>query len=223
VQFTPAMGLPVDNGVRYRLRGRKVPGHDGLARRADLGRQPGPPYQAARLARAGAVAFARHGDRQRRLAASMFLAFLVGGGRQHCGATLTLWRVWPRWSAAVTTLATGAGMLALLRAGLTVELAVPAWIAAGALAIAALLRAASGWSGLPAGSMLVGNVAATGAPGTGRRLLAAVCAEADQRGWTLALLARRDRPKLVVLYRELLFEPIAIRGVRLIMVRRRQG
>lgn len=151
-------------------------------------------YQAASLARGGAAAFARHGDRQRGPAVSLFLAFLVGGG-----------------------------MLTLLRAGLTVERAVPAWIAAGALAIAALLRAVSGWSGLPAGSMLIGDVAATGAPGTGRRLLAAVCAEADRRGWTLALLARRDRLRLVVLYRDLMFEPIGVRGVRLIMVRRRQG
>jgi len=181
------------------------------------------PYQAAKLAHAGAEAFARHGDEQRGLAVSMFLAFLVGGGRQHGGATLTLWRVWPRWSAPVTTLATAAGMLGVHRAGLTVELAVPAWIAAGGLTIAALLRAASGWTGLPAGSILIGDVAATGAPGMGRRLLAAVCAEADRRGWTLALLARRDQPKLVVLYRELLFEPIGVCGVRLIMVRRRQG
>ena len=184
------------------------------------------PYQAARLGRAGAAAFGRHGDRQRGLAVSMFLAFLVGGGRQHDGASWRGWRVWPRWSAPLTTLATGAGVLTLLRAELTVELAVPAWIAAGVLAIAALfrLRAAFGWSGLPAGSMLIGDVAATGAPGTGRQLLAAVCAEADRRGWTLvSLLARRDRPKLVVLYRQLLFEPIGVRGIRLIMVRRRQS
>lgn len=181
------------------------------------------PYQAAKLARAGARAFARHGDEQRGLAVSMFLAFLVGGGRQRGGTTLTLWRVWPRWSAPVTTLATAAGMLGILRAGLTVELAVPAWIAAGVLTIGGFIRAASGWSGLPAGSLLIGDVAATGAPDMGRRLLAAVCAEADRRGWTLALLARRDRPRLVVLYRELLFEPDGVRGLRLIMVRRRQG
>ena len=95
-------------------------------------------------------------------------------------------------------------------------------IAAGVLIIAALLRAAPAWTGLPAESMLIGDVAASVAPGTGRRLLAPVCAEADRRGWTLALLARRDRPKLVALYRDLLFEPIGMRGRRLIMVRPRQ-
>lgn len=62
----------------------------------------------------------------------MFIAFPVGGGRQYGGATLTLWRVWPRWSAPVTTIATAAGMLALLHAGLPLALAVPAWIASGA-------------------------------------------------------------------------------------------
>lgn len=84
------------------------------------------------------------------------------------------------------------------------------------------MRAASGWTGLPARSMLIGDVAATRAPGTAQRLLAAVCAEANRRGWTLALLARRDRPKLVDLYGHLLVEPTDVRGVRLLMVRPRE-
>jgi hypothetical protein len=135
---------------RAPLRGRRVRGHDGSQQRAALGAPSGfRPYQAARLARAGAAAFARHGDRQRGLTAIMFLAFLVGGGRQHDGATLTLWRVWPRWSAPVSTIATVVGMLEILHARWHQGAVVPAIITAGFSYIGMVLRALSGWTGLP--------------------------------------------------------------------------
>jgi hypothetical protein len=219
---TPPVPLPADHGVggRCAVIGCPVVRVSSDERPSVAHRVR--PYQAAKLARVGAAAFARHGDQHRGLAASMFLAFLVGGGCQQAGATLTLWRVWPRWSAPVTTAATAVGMLAIVQVQLPMGLAVPAWMAAGALAIAGLLRVASGWTGLPAGSMLIGDVAASGAPGAGRRLLAVVCTEADRCGWTLALLARRGRPALLALNRDLLFEPVGVRGVRLVNVRRQQ-
>lgn len=74
---------------------------------------------------------------------------------------------------------------------------------------------------LPAGSVMVGDVANSGAKGAGRELLAAVCAQADRRDWNLALGVRNDRPKVVTLY-GLMFIPLGAQRSQRIMGRRRQ-
>lgn len=161
-----------------------------------------------------------HGQGQRFLAASMTLSFLLGGGRERNGATLTLWRVWPRWSTPLVLAASCTMMLTLLRSGLPLTVLVAGQGVVLAASIAALLRAVAGWTGLPSGSVMIADVANAGdSPGAGRELLAAVCAEADHRNWTLALAVRRDRSKVVALYLGLMFVPLAERGTRVIMVR----
>lgn len=188
--------------------------------------QPAPrrvrPHQAAPLAPSAAGAFGSHAEGKRLLPATMCLAFLFGGGRQHDGATLTLWRVWPRWSTPLVLVASVAGMLAITQAGLPLAFAVAGQIAVGVLSVAGFLRALTCWTGLPAGSVMVGDVANSGAKGAGRALVAAVCAEADRRDWNLALLVRSNRPKVVTLYSDLMFIPIGAQHSQLIMGRRRQ-
>lgn len=177
------------------------------------------PHQAIGLAPATAGAFAKHGQRRRLLAASVALAFLFGGGRQHHGASLTLWRVWPRWSTPPLLAVISAGILALVSARPALPVAVAGYLTVLAVAIAALLRAAAGWTGLPAGCVMIGDVANAGPPGAGRDLLTAVCAEADHRKWTLTLAVRQDQTKVIGLYRDLHFVPLAARNSHLIMVR----
>ncbi len=153
----------------------------------------------------------------------MTLGFLFGGGRQQHGATLTLWRVWPRWSTPVVLAVACLLSLTLLTSGLPLTVVVAGQALVVMASIAALLRAIAGWTGLPARSVMIGDVANAGDPGAGRELLRAVCAEADRRDWTLALAVRPDRTTLVRLYLALMFVPVAERDTRVIMVRPAHG
>jgi hypothetical protein len=181
------------------------------------------PYQAARLGCGGAAAFTRHGDRQRGLAVSMFLAFLVGGGRHLEGATLTLWRVWPRWSAPVTTVATGAG----------IARAAQGWVDCGARRPDVARHRGPGHRGTVASRLRLER--------TTCRIDAHRRCSGDRRSGcepeAAAGRLRRSRPTRLDPRcpgpprptqagrpeRKLLFEPIAVRGLSLIMVWRRQG
>lgn len=78
----------------------------------------------------------------------MALSFLLGGGRRRHLATLTLWRVWPRWSIPLVLAGACVLMVTLLRSGLPLPVMVAGYGLIFPASIAALLRAIAGWTGL---------------------------------------------------------------------------
>jgi hypothetical protein len=179
------------------------------------------PHQAWRLARRGVAAFAVHGDAHAGQSLTMGLWFVLGGGRQRGAATLSLARVWPRWSAPLIMAGVFAAEYATLHAGLPAAAEILLYAAALVFGVAWIVRSISSWAGFPVGSLMLGDGASAGPPGAGRSLLAAVCQEADRRGWRLSLRVLVDRSKLIESYRAFGFVDgkVVARGRQLIMVR----